>query len=105
MTDLLTENIQLPFEIQFQIFENSPITKKQNDIRIKLTNLENRENGIKTIIKNFVSLFPEKYKFLDRYEPSLSSIDEKRQLRMDFTSLQIKIYMNHIIYYLIKNKQ
>ena len=72
----------IPFNIKFTIFdENKPLTQKQIKIRNNLIDLNNIDNDIKKILKNSIIDFNE-YKFLDRVEPSISSIDEKKQLRM-----------------------
>ena len=67
----------IPFNIKFTIFdENKPLTQKQIKIRNNLIDLNNIDNDIKKILKNSIIDFNE-YKFLDRVEPSISSIDEK----------------------------
>jgi hypothetical protein len=46
--------------------------------------MNNIDNDMKKILKNSIIDFNE-YKFLDRVEPSISSIDEKKQMRMKLT--------------------
>lgn len=69
------------FSVKFKIFYSYPLTKKELNIRGKLC--EDFHNIFKTIATEF----SDKYKYLKRCEPSISSLDEKKQLRMDFTSM------------------
>jgi hypothetical protein len=70
--------MNLPFNIKFVIFdENNDLTRDQKGIRIKLV-----DNDIEKILKYAISTLNE-YKFLDRVEPAISSIDEKKQLRLE----------------------
>jgi len=76
--------MNIPFNLKFTIFdENKDVSKKQKKIRKDLIDFK-----LKNIIKN---LFNENdnYKFLDRDEPSLSSLDEKKQLRLLFEDIII----------------
>lgn len=67
----------MQFNIKFTIFdENQPLTKKQIQIRNKLVDMNNEDNDMKKILKYAITGLND-YKFLDRVEPSISSIDEK----------------------------
>jgi hypothetical protein len=69
--------MNMQFNIKFTIFdENQPLTKKQIQIRNNLSN-----DDMKQILKNAIIGLND-YKFLDRVEPSISSIDETKQLRL-----------------------
>lgn len=73
---------EIPFNIKFVIFdENKPLTQKQIKIRNKLIDMNNIDNDMKKILKNSISNLSE-YKFLNRLEPSIATIDEQKQLRM-----------------------
>ena len=77
--------MNMQFNIKFTIFnENKPLTEKQIKIRNNLIDMNNIDNDMKKILKNSIIDFNE-YKFLDRIEPSISSIDETKQLRMGFS--------------------
>ena len=81
--------MNISFNIKFSIFdENKPLTQKQIKIRNKLIDMNNidNDNDMKKILKKSIIDFNE-YKFLDRVEPSISSIDEKKQLRMKLSSI------------------
>lgn len=65
-----------PFSIKFQIFYHSSIT--ENDLRTR----QELCQELHTILKNIISDSPDKYKYLNRCEPAISSLDEKKQLRM-----------------------
>ncbi len=68
----------IPFNIKFTIFdEDKHLTQKQIKIRNNLIDMNNIDNDMKKILKNSIIDFNE-YKFLDRIEPSISSIDEKK---------------------------
>jgi hypothetical protein len=69
------------FSVKFKIFYSYPLTKKDLNLREKLC--EEFHNIFKTIVTEF----SDKYKYLERCEPSISSLDERKQLRMDFTSM------------------
>ena len=78
--------MNIPFNLKFTIFdENKPLTQEQIKIRTMLIDINNIDNDMKKILKNAISTLNE-YKFLDRVEPSISSIDEKKQLRLSFQS-------------------
>ena len=69
--------MNMQFNIKFTIFdENLPLTKKQIQLRNNLS-----DDDMKQILKNAIIGLND-YKFLDRVEPSISSIDEKKQLRL-----------------------
>lgn len=91
--------MNIPFNIKFLIFdENKPVTKNQLKIINKLIDMNNIDNDMKKILKNSITGL-DQYKFLDRLEPSICSLDEKKQLRMSFTMYngdknQHSIYFN-----------
>ncbi len=67
-----------PFHIKIVIFdENTNLTTKQETIRMKLVDVDMRK-----ILECAVTELNE-YKLLDRVEPTISSIDEKKQLRLE----------------------
>ena len=84
--------MNMQFNIKFTIFdENQPLTKKQIQIRNNLSN-----EDMKQILKNAIIGLND-YKFLDRVEPSISSIDEKKQLRLTMSSsdqYEYSLYFN-----------
>ena len=74
--------MNIPFNIKFTIFnEVKPLTKKQIQIKNKLIDMNNKDNDMKKILKYAITELND-YKFLDRVEPSISNIDETKQLRM-----------------------
>jgi hypothetical protein len=74
----------MQFNIKFTIFdENKPLTKKQIQLRNKLVDMNNNDNDMKKILKYAITGLND-YKFLDRVEPSICSVDEKKQLRLSF---------------------
>ena len=74
--------MNLPFSIKFFIFnEHENTTKKQNELRKSMIVGEILKNMLKNAFVN-----DNNYKFLDRVEPSISSIDEKKQLRLRIDS-------------------
>ena len=86
--------MNIPFNIKFSIFdEDKPLTKDQIKIRNKLIDMKNIDNDMKKILKNSIIDFNE-YKFLDRVEPSISSIDEKKQLRLTPNTNQYSLHFN-----------
>ena len=96
--------MNIPFNIKFTIFdENKPLTQKQIKIRNNLIDLNNIDNDIKKILKNSIIDFNE-YKFLDRVEPSISSIDEKKQLRMKLSYIVNNKY-THSLHFSQKHSQ
>lgn len=71
-----------PFCVEFTIFdENLPITKKQMATKDKLVTTNHPQNDLKRLLQLAVVDSPD-IKFLDRLEPAVSSLDEKKQLRM-----------------------
>lgn len=75
-------NIQ--FNLKFTIFdENKPLTKKQINLMNKMIEFWNIDSDIKKILKKSMDEL-DGYKFLDRVEPSISTIDEKKQLRLKY---------------------
>lgn len=67
----------IPFNIKFTIFDESKtLSTKQIKIMKSLVD----DNDLKEILKHAISDFPD-YKFLNRCEPAISTIDEKKQLR------------------------
>lgn len=69
------------FSVKFKIFYSYPLTKKELNLRQKLC------EDFHSILKTIVADLSDKYKYLERCEPSISSLDEKKQLRMDFSSM------------------
>jgi len=100
--------MSLPFNIKFTIFdENKPLTQKQINIRNNLIDSNNIDNDMKKILKNIINLYSYTsfdFKFLDRIEPSISSIDEKKQLRMNLTFLLNEKYP-HSLHFSQKHSQ
>jgi hypothetical protein len=86
--------MNMRFNIKFTIFdENKPLTKKQIQLRNKLIDINNSDNDIKKILKNAITGLND-YKFLDRLEPSICSVDEKKQLRLTFTQSKHSLHFN-----------
>jgi hypothetical protein len=78
------------FNVKFIIFdENKPVTDKQKTLRKTIIYDKLREI-LQNVFKN-----DENYKFLDRVEASVSSIDENKQLRLRFDSLHINLNQYH----------
>ena len=71
---------QYPFSVKFKIFNNCQLSIEQQEIRGKIC------DDFHLILKNSIGEFSDKYKYLERCEPSISSIDENKQLRMCFNS-------------------
>ena len=72
---------ELRFHIKFDMFdETKPLAMKQNKIIEKMTSSKIIDNDLKKILKYAINEL-DNYKFLDRLEPAISSIDEKKQLR------------------------
>ena len=78
---IMTTNIR--YNIKFSIFSgNKGQTKEQIKIIIaKLTDESNFDNDLKKILKRSIAGLTD-YKFLDRYEPAISSFDERKQIRL-----------------------
>ena len=68
------------FSIKFKIFNEYSLSTKQEKIRKQLC------NDFHLILKNSIAELNDKYKYLVRCEPSICSIDEKKQLRMCLNS-------------------
>lgn len=74
-----------PFNIKFIIFnEDNKTTKFQKKIKEKII-YEDMRHIIKKIFENDVN-----YKFLDRVEASVTSLDETKQLRLYFDNIHIE---------------
>ena len=74
--------MNIPFNVKFTIFnEVKPLTEKQKQIKNKLIDMNNKDNDMKKILKYAITELND-YKFLDRVEPSISNIDETKQLRL-----------------------
>ena len=69
-----------PFSVKFKIFNNCQLSIEQQKIREKLC------DDFHLILKNSINEYSNTYKYLERCEPSISSIDENKQLRMCFNS-------------------
>ena len=84
-----------PFSVKFRIFYDYHLTKKDVNLRQKIC------KEFHSIFKVIVEDFSDKYKYLDRFEPSLCSLDEKKQLRMNFSSMlnQDKTQSCYIIFH------
>ena len=94
----------IPFNIKFTIFdEDKNLSQKQIKIRNHLIDMNNIDNDMKKILKNSIIDFNE-YKFLDRVEPSISSIDEKKQLRMKLSYIVNNKYL-HSLHFSQKHSQ
>lgn len=73
-----------PFEIEFILFnKNVPITQKQKKVRNKL--IEN----LKLILEISMEKFGN-YKLLNRAEPSISTQDERKQLRFSWDTVHLE---------------
>jgi hypothetical protein len=87
-----------PFSVEFNIFyKNMVIDQKAIDIMNKLkTGFHMKDCILKRIISYSVENLDNKYKLFERAEPSISSIDEKKQLRLAIDKLEYKnsIYFN-----------
>jgi hypothetical protein len=68
------------FSVKFKIFYHYPLTTKELKLRENLC--EDFHTILKTIVTDLTNI-----KYLERCEPSISSLDEKKQLRMDFCSM------------------
>ena len=98
-------NIIIPFNLKFTIFdEDKPLTQKQIKIRNNLIDMNNIDNDMKKILKKSTIDFNE-YKFLDRVEPSISSIDEKKQLRMKLSYILAKNKYAHSLHFTQNHSQ
>lgn len=90
--------MNIPFNIKFTIFdEDKPLTQDQIKIRNKLIDTKNIDNDMKKILKNTINSYSYPsfdFSFLDRVEPSISSIDEKKQLRLTPNTNQYSLHFN-----------
>ena len=72
----MTDN--LPYNIKFTIFNPSKkLTKKQKDIKYDMIMGDSLKIILQTVFKN-----DDTYKWFHRAEPSICSINEKKQLRL-----------------------
>lgn len=86
--------MNLPFNLKFILFdENEELTREQLKLRKSMLNGEILKNILIEAFKNDNS-----YKFLERLEPSISSIDEKKQfrLRFDVSHSELKQYQHSL---------
>jgi hypothetical protein len=75
----------LPFTVKFTIFdENKKLTRKQEILRETIVNDIN--DRIIEILQESIKDDPQ-FKMLDRAEPSISNIDETKQLRLRLSNL------------------
>jgi hypothetical protein len=81
--------------VKFMLFYSIPLTDKQNELRYLLCHNDDLKKILKASINKIGNL-----KFLDRTEPAISSLDERKQLRMCMTSMmdQNKQESNMIIF-------
>jgi hypothetical protein len=88
-----------PFGVEFNIFyKNMVIDQKAIDIMNKLkTGFHMKDCILKRIISYSVENLDHKYKLFERVEPSISSIDEKKQLRLAIDIDKLKY--NNSIYF------
>ena len=86
-----------PFSVEFNIFyKNMVIDQKAIDIMNKLkTDFHTKDSILKKILSYSVEQLCTKYKLFERAEPSISSIDEKKQLRLAIDKLE---HMNSIYF-------
>jgi len=80
-----------PFNIKIQIFDDKINSKCKYDINLKRKLIEDMPNIFKNVLKH-IDLCNE-FKYLERVEPSLSNMDETKQIRLDESHLQ-SIYRN-----------
>ena len=82
--------MEYSFNVKFIIFdENNPVTERQKILRKTIIYDKLREI-IQKVFNN-----DENYKFLDRVEASISSIDENKQLRLRFDTPHINLNQYH----------
>ena len=68
-----------PFDLEFVIFDkNNLVAYHHTQIRRKLL----RDGELKNILEDSLTKYEHNYKLLDRFEPALSTMDEKKQLRL-----------------------
>ena len=77
--------MNLPFNIKFTIFdENKPISKTQEKLKETII-----QENLRDIIKELFNA-DDNFKFLDRAEASVCSIDENKQLRLGLDTNNLK---------------
>ena len=82
--------MEYSFNVKFIIFdENKQVTDTQKTLR-KMIIYDDLREILKKVFKN-----DENYKFLDRVEASVSSIDENKQLRLRFDTHHINSNQYH----------
>jgi hypothetical protein len=84
-----------PFKIEFIVFdENKELSQKQKEIKKQII-----WDELRVIIKNVFNN-DNNYKWLDRMEASVSSNDEKKQLRLSIDTLHVesKKYQHSIFF-------
>jgi hypothetical protein len=83
------------FSVRFQLFNNSKLSTHQKTMRKHIC--DNFHNIIITVVNDFIN---NKYKYLNRYEPVICSLDEKKQLRMCMSSMfdQDKTNSHYIVF-------
>ena len=80
----MNSSCNYPFEIEFILFnKNLPITQKQKKLRNELI------EKLKLILEISMEKF-RNYKLLDRSEPTISTQDEKKQLRFSWDTAHLK---------------
>ncbi len=80
----MNSSYNYPFEIEFILFnKNVPITQKQKELRNELI------GKLKIIIEISMEKF-RNYKLLNRAEPSISTQDERKQLRFSWDTSHLK---------------
>jgi len=83
--------MNLPFNIKFTIFdENKPISKTQEKLKETII-WENLRDIIKELFNT-----DDNFKFLDRAEASVCSIDENKQLRLRLDTNNLKKYQHSL---------
>lgn len=83
--------MNLPFNIKFVIFdENKPISKTQEKLKETII-WENLRDIIKELFNT-----DDNFKFLDRAEASVCSIDENKQLRLRLDTNILKKYQHSL---------
>jgi len=81
------------FNVKFKIFDVYSSSEKQKAIREKLC------EDLPLILQNSIRDNCDEYKYLFRCEPSICSIDEKKQLRMSLSSfMNVNTESQYIIF-------
>lgn len=92
--------MNLPFNIKFIIFdENKPISKTQEKLKETMI-WENLRNIIKELFNT-----DDNFKFLDRVEASVCSIDENKQLRLRLDTNNLKKYQHSLHFHQASSKE